>query len=45
LAEALGAARAIVVGQEWPQLRVKLLSDRTEQIVSKGELYKIFAGI
>jgi histidyl-tRNA synthetase len=44
LAEALGAVRAVVVGQEWPQLRVKLLSDRTEQIVSKDELYKIFGG-
>lgn len=42
LAEALGAVRTVVVGQEWPQLRVKLLSDRTEQIVSKDELYKIF---
>jgi histidyl-tRNA synthetase len=45
LAEALGAARAIVVGQEWPQLRVKLLSDRTEHIVSKDELHNILAGI
>jgi histidyl-tRNA synthetase len=45
LAEALGAVRAIIVGQEWPQLRVKLLSDRTEQIVSKDELYKILGGL
>jgi histidyl-tRNA synthetase len=44
LAEALGAARAVVVGQEWPQLRVKQLSDRTEQIISKDEIYSIFAG-
>jgi histidyl-tRNA synthetase len=42
LAEALGAVRTVVVGQEWPQLRVKLLSDRSEQIVSKDGLYKIF---
>jgi histidyl-tRNA synthetase len=44
LAEALGAARAVVVGQEWPQLRVKQLSDRTEQIISKDEIYSIFVG-
>jgi histidyl-tRNA synthetase len=42
LAETLGAVRAVVIGQEWPQLRVKLLSDRTEQIISKDELHKIF---
>jgi histidyl-tRNA synthetase len=44
LAEALGAAHAIVVGQEWPQLRVKQLSDRTEQIISRDEIHSIFAG-
>jgi len=44
LAEALGAARAVVVGQEWPQLRVKQLSDRTEQIISKDEIHSILAG-
>ena len=26
---------------DWPQLRVKLLSDRTEQIISKDELHWI----
>src|SRR6516162_2718470 len=44
LAEALGAAHAVVVGQEWPQLRVKQLSDRTEQIITKDEIHSIFAG-
>jgi histidyl-tRNA synthetase len=43
-AEALGAIRAIVVGQEWPRVRVKLLSDRTEQIIFKDELHNVFAG-
>jgi histidyl-tRNA synthetase len=45
LAEALGAARAVVVGQEWPSLRVKLLSDRTEKIISVEELRTLLASI
>src|SRR5215510_5147412 len=45
LAEALGAARTIVIGQEWPQMRVKQLSDRTERIVSKEEIQTIFPGV
>jgi histidyl-tRNA synthetase len=44
LAEALGAARAVIVGREWPQVRVKQLSDRTERIISKAEIQTIFAG-
>jgi histidyl-tRNA synthetase len=45
LAEALGAARTVVVGREWPQLRVKQLSDRTERIISKDEIHTIFPGL
>jgi len=45
LAEALGATRAVIVGREWPQIRVKQLSDRTERIISKDEIQTIFAGV
>jgi len=45
LAEALGAARAVIVGREWPQVRVKQLSDRTERIISKEEIQTILAGV
>jgi histidyl-tRNA synthetase len=37
-AEAMGAKYAVVIGQEWPQVRVKLLSERTEKIISKDDL-------
>jgi histidyl-tRNA synthetase len=37
-AEALGAAYAVVVGSEWPQVRVKLLTERTEEIISTDQL-------
>jgi histidyl-tRNA synthetase len=37
-AEALGAEYAVVVGQEWPQVRVKLLADRTEKIMLNHDL-------
>jgi histidyl-tRNA synthetase len=37
-AEAVGAKYAVVIGQEWPQVVVKLLSERTEKILSKDEL-------
>jgi histidyl-tRNA synthetase len=37
-AEAVGAKYAVVVGQEWPQVRVKLLAERTEKIMSKDDL-------
>lgn len=37
-AEVLGSRYAIVIGQEWPQVRVKLLAERTEKIVSKDDL-------
>lgn len=40
-AEVLGSQYAIVVGQEWPQVRVKLLAERTEKIVSKDDLPSI----
>jgi histidyl-tRNA synthetase len=37
-AEALGAVYAVVVGPEWPQVRVKLLAERREELISKDEL-------
>jgi histidyl-tRNA synthetase len=37
-AEAVGAKYAVVIGQEWPQLRVKLLAERTETIMPNGDL-------
>jgi histidyl-tRNA synthetase len=37
-AEAVRATYAIVIGQEWPQLRIKLLAERTERVISKEEL-------
>ncbi len=37
-AEAVRAKYAVVIGQEWPQVRVKLLAERTEKIISKDDL-------
>jgi histidyl-tRNA synthetase len=37
-AEALGAVYAVVVGPEWPRVRVKLLAERREELISKDEL-------
>jgi len=37
-AEALRAKYAVVIGQEWPLVRVKVLADRTERILSIQEL-------
>jgi histidyl-tRNA synthetase len=37
-AETVGAKYAVVIGQEWPQVRVKLLAERTEKIISKDDL-------
>jgi histidyl-tRNA synthetase len=37
-AETAGARYAVVVGQEWPQVGVKQLAERTEKTVSKDEL-------
>lgn len=37
-AEAVGARYAVVIGQEWPQVRVKILAERTEKIMSKDDL-------
>ncbi len=37
-AEASGAARAVVVGAEWPMVRVKMLATREERLVESGEL-------
>ena len=37
-AETVKAKYAVIIGQEWPQVRVKLLAERTEQIISKDDL-------
>ncbi len=37
-AEALGAARAILVGSEWPMLKIKTLATRQESLVSIEDL-------
>jgi histidyl-tRNA synthetase len=37
-AEAFRAIYAVVVGQEWPQVRVKRLADRSEELISIDEL-------
>jgi histidyl-tRNA synthetase len=37
-AESMGAKYAVVIGQEWPQVRLKLLAERTEKIMSKDDL-------
>jgi histidyl-tRNA synthetase len=37
-AEAGGAKYAIVIGQEWPLVRVKLLAERTETTMPNGDL-------
>ena len=37
-AEALGAAHAAVVGDEWPQVKLKTLATREERTVSAGSL-------
>ena len=37
-AEALGATRAVVVGTEWPQVRIKTLATREERAVASEDL-------
>jgi histidyl-tRNA synthetase len=37
-AEALGAKYAVLVGDEWPQVKVKLLASREERLVSRESL-------
>lgn len=39
-AETLGAASAVVVGAEWPQVKVKALATRQEQTVAAADLLK-----
>jgi histidyl-tRNA synthetase len=43
-AEAVGAKYAVVIGQEWPQVRVKLLAERTEKILLKDDLPGVLGG-
>jgi len=37
-AEALGATRAVVVGEEWPQVKLKTLATREETLLNADEL-------
>ena len=37
-AESLGASHAVVVGAEWPEVKVKRLSDRMEQELDHAAL-------
>jgi len=37
-AESLGAARAILVGAEWPSLKIKTLATRQEEVMDQSEL-------
>jgi histidyl-tRNA synthetase len=38
IAEQLGATRAVLVGDEWPQVKVKTLATREEKLISLEEL-------
>ena len=42
-AEALGATRAVIVGAEWPQVKVKTLASREEKLVESATLVSILA--
>jgi len=39
-AEAAGAARAVVVGGEWPEVRLKTLSSREEVALDANSLFE-----
>jgi histidyl-tRNA synthetase len=41
MAESIGAQFAVVVGQEWPQVKLKNLAQRDEATVSKEELVNL----
>ncbi len=41
-AEQLGATRAVLVGDEWPQVKVKTLATREEKLVSPDDLAALF---
>jgi histidyl-tRNA synthetase len=38
MAESLGAQYAVVIGQEWPQIRLKNLRTRGESVVPERDL-------
>jgi histidyl-tRNA synthetase len=40
-AEVTGAKFAIVVGQEWPEAKIKTLADRTERVTTKDKIVEI----
>jgi histidyl-tRNA synthetase len=44
VAEQLGATRAVLVGEEWPQVKVKTLATRAESIVTLEGLTALLAG-
>ena len=37
-AEQLGATRAVLIGDEWPQMKLKTLATREEKLVTLDEL-------
>jgi histidyl-tRNA synthetase len=41
IAESIGAQFAVIVGQEWPEIRLKNLQHREETTVSKEALVKL----
>ena len=41
MAESIGAQFAVVVGQEWPQVKLKNLQQREETTVSKEALVNL----
>ena len=43
-AEQLGARRAVLIGDEWPQVKIKTLASREEQLVSSSELFALLGG-
>ncbi len=43
LAEALGAKVLVVIGREWPLVRVRTVSDRSEKIIAPEELARTIA--
>jgi histidyl-tRNA synthetase len=41
-AEQLGALHAVLVGEEWPQVKLKTLATRAEELLSTAELITRF---
>lgn len=39
-AELAGARFALVIGSEWPEVKVKRLADREERVLAASDLYR-----